>query len=194
MLHQAIRAVYNALKINQENGASVSEASKIAKLLFKVKKSPVGGRGAFAAKPIRKGTRVIEYEGDRKKWSSYDDDESDNYVFLFDVGKDTVIDPFSNGNEARFINHSCAPNCEAVTEDGRIYIEAVRDIKPGEELFYDYGIKLGRRPTKADRERYACNCNSRKCRGTMLCLPESMLARKKRAKTKSRAKKQSSRC
>jgi len=138
--------------------------------LLSVKKSPVGGKGAFAKKVIPEGTRIIEYKGKRIRWP--DDDDNEDYVFYFGGGEgDRVINPFDGGNEARFINHSCAPNCEAVEERGRIYIDAVRDISKGEELFYDYGLRLGRRPTEEDIKRYACNCRAPGCRGTMLHLP-----------------------
>ncbi len=71
-----------------------------------------------------------------------------------------MIDAAVDGNEARFINHSCAPNCDAVIDDARIWIEAIRDIAPGEELAYDYAFVLEERHTPAAKRRYPCNCGA----------------------------------
>jgi hypothetical protein len=156
------------MAVSQKRRRAASEAGQ--QPLISVKKSSVCGKGAFARRDIPKGERIIEYKGKRRKWSTCLDD-GDAYVYFFGVGKDMVIDPFIGGNEARFINHSCAPNCRAVEESGRIYIESMRPIKKGEELFYDYSLRLGRRPTEEDIRRYACHCGSPNCRGTMLKLP-----------------------
>lgn len=141
--------------------------------LIRVRNSKVHGRGVFAARRIRKGTRIIEYLGDRITHEAadarYDDhDENDNHTFLFVVDKNTVIDAGVGGNEARFINHACDGNCESVIEKGRVYIEATRTIQPGEELGYDY--EIGREPDDPPNvdEIYACRCGSPNCRGTML--------------------------
>ncbi|MGC8521311.1 MAG: SET domain-containing protein [Steroidobacteraceae bacterium] len=140
---------------------------------FKVRRSRVHGRGAFALRRIRKGTRIIEYLGERVTHQEadrrYEDrGERDNHTFLFIVDARTVIDAGVGGNDARFINHSCGPNCEAVIEGKRVFIEAIRTIQPGEELNYDY--QLGRSaddPPDVD-EIYACRCGQPDCRGTML--------------------------
>jgi SET domain-containing protein len=79
-----------------------------------------------------------------------------------------VIDAAVDGNEARFINHSCAPNCDAVIEDGRIWIETIRDVAPGEELAYDYAYVLEERHTPAAKRRFPCHCGAPTCRGTIL--------------------------
>ena len=94
--------------------------------------SRLHGQGVFATAPIKKGTRVIEYVGERISHAEadrrYDDkDENDNHTFLFIVDSRTVIDAGVDGNEARFINHACDPNCESVIEDRRVFIEAIRD-------------------------------------------------------------------
>ena len=149
---------------------------------FKVRKSPVHGLGAFALRRIRKGTRVIEYLGDRVTHQEadrrYEDkDESDGHTFLFIVDSKTVIDGGAGGNDSRFINHSCNPNCESVIEGKRVFIEAVRTIQPGEELSYDY--QLGRDaddPPNVD-EIYACRCGHDNCRGTMLWPPKKAAPR-----------------
>ena len=161
--------------------------------LIEVRNSPVHGRGVFAVAPIRKGTRIIEYLGDRISHTAadarYDDhDESDNHTFLFIVDTRTVIDAGVNGNDARFINHQCEGNCESVIENRRVFIDATRDIKPGEELGYDY--EIGREkddPPNAD-EIYACRCGSPKCRGTMLWPPKKDVARKPAKKKAQRRK------
>jgi SET domain-containing protein len=104
------------------------------------------GYGVFALRRIRKGTTVIEYLGDRITHASadarYEDkDPRDNHTFLFTVDSKTVIDAGVNGNEARFVNHGCDPNCQSTTSKKRIFIEAIRTIQPGEELAYDYQIQ-----------------------------------------------------
>jgi len=82
-----------------------------------------------------------------------------------------VIDAKFSGNRARWINHACKPNCEAREEDGRVFIHALRHIEPGEELFYDYGLVIEGRQTKALKEQFACRCGAKRCRGTMLAPP-----------------------
>jgi hypothetical protein len=159
---------------------------------FEVRNSPVHGRGAFALRRIKKGTRLTEYLGDRITHGEadrrYEDcDVNDNHTFLFVVDKRTVIDAGVGGNDARFINHACDPNCESEIEDRRVFIDAIRDIEPGEELNYDY--QIGREssdPANVD-EIYACRCGSPKCRGTMLWPPKRPKKRK-RAKVKAKAK------
>ena len=99
-----------------------------------VANSPVHGRGVFAKKAFRKGERIIEYTGRRILWSSVPDDLDDErtYYFGLDNNKE-VIDPSVGGNEAQWINHSCKPNCEVREIRGRIFIHALRKIRPGEE-------------------------------------------------------------
>ena len=79
-----------------------------------------------------------------------------------------MINPEIGGNDARWINHSCDPNCEAVEEDDRIFIDALRDIQAGEELFYDYALEIDEPITEESKKRFACYCHSPYCRGTML--------------------------
>lgn len=141
--------------------------------MFEIRPSPIQGQGAFATRRIRKGTRIIEYVGERitpaEADTRYDDDRVDHpHVLLFTVDKRTVIDAGVGGNEARFINHSCEPNCEAVVESGRVFIEALRDIAPGEELTYDYHLERHGRDDAEWEQRYACRCGAESCRGTML--------------------------
>jgi len=139
---------------------------------FQVRRSKIHGKGVFATRRIPKGTRLIEYKGERISWEEadrrYDDDIQPHHTFLFAVDDKTVIDGGRYGNDARWINHSCDPNCEAVDEDGRIFIETIRDIEPGEELTYDYSYILDEPHTAAVKARYPCRCGSPKCRGTIL--------------------------
>lgn len=159
--------------------------------LVEVRNSPVHGRGVFAVAKIPKGTRILEYLGDRISHEAadarYEDhDENDNHTFLFIVDKKTVIDAGVGGNDARFINHQCAGNCESVIENRRVFIDATRDIEPGEELGYDY--EIGREkddPPNVD-EIYACRCGSPPCRGTMLWPPKKP-APKAKAKRRPKA-------
>jgi hypothetical protein len=145
----------------------------IAKLLFEVRSSPIQGLGAFAAQPIRKGTRVVEYVGERISPKAadarYDDDNAAHvHVLLFTVDKKTVIDAGVGGNDARFINHSCEPNCETVVEGKRVYVDALHDIAAGEELTYDYNLTREGKYDAQTEARYACHCGAQTCRGTML--------------------------
>jgi len=133
----------------------------------------VHGRGVFATRRIRSGARIVEYAGQRVDGSTatarYDDDAmSQHHTFLFQTGPDTFIDAGRGGTEARFINHSCDPNCAAYQEGDRIYIFALRNIQPGTELAYDYALtRPGRLPARW-RELYACRCGAANCRGTIL--------------------------
>jgi len=152
---------------------------------IEVRRSGVHGRGVFALRRIRKGTRIIEYTGDRVSHAladrRYEDhDESDNHTFLFSVDRGLVIDAGIGGNEARFINHSCDPNCESVIERRRVFIDAIRDIAPGEELTYDYQIGRERNDPPNVDEIYACRCGSARCRGTMLWPPRRKPAARRR--------------
>ncbi len=144
---------------------------------FEVRSSSIHGRGVFALRRIRKGTRLIEYVGERispeEADRRYDDDALDiPHTFLFTVDKRTVIDAAVDGNDARFINHSCNPNCEAVDDAGRIFIEAIRTIRLGEELTYDYHLERDGRWRKEWDQRYACRCGAPNCRGTLLVKPK----------------------
>jgi len=147
------------------------------KPLIKVRHSPIHGHGVFALRRIRKGTRVIEYLGDRVTHkvadARYEDkDPRDNHTFLFTVDSKTVIDAGVGGNEARYINHGCDPNCESTTLKSRIFIEAIRTIQPGEELAYDYQIQRDADDDPDVDEVYACRCGAKDCRGSMLEPPK----------------------
>jgi SET domain-containing protein len=107
-------------------------------------------------------TRLVEYTGERitpaEADRRYPDDAPGrHHTFLFAIDDDVVIDAAFGGNAARWINHSCDPNCDAVIEDARIFIEAIRDIAAGEELAYDYAYVLEERHTPAAKRRFPCN-------------------------------------
>ena len=141
--------------------------------MLRVRRSPVHGMGAFATRRITKGARIIEYLGERishreanRRYAQKTPE--DNHTFLFVVDRGVVIDAGTNGNDARYINHGCDPNCESVIEDRCVYIEALRTIQPGEELKYDYSIARDRDDPPNVDEVFACHCGVEKCRGTML--------------------------
>jgi SET domain-containing protein len=140
---------------------------------YSVRNSLIHGRGVFALTHISKGTRIVEYKGEL-----ITDDEADRryahvhehspHTMLFSLENNLVIDATRRGNSGRWINHSCAPNCQVEEEGTKIFIDARRDIRPGEELTYDYNLQLGEPHTRAARRAHACFCGMRRCRGTML--------------------------
>ena len=135
--------------------------------------SPIHGRGVFALRLIPKGTRILEYKGELitdaeadRRYSKMH--EHSPHTMLFSIDDGLVIDATRRGNSARWINHSCTPNCEIEEEKHRVFIDARRDIRPGEDLAYDYNLQIGERHTKAAKREHACFCGTRRCRGTML--------------------------
>jgi SET domain-containing protein len=144
------------------------------------RQSPIHGNGVFAARDLPKGITLIEYRGRRLTHAqanrTYGGDADSGHTFLFTLNEKYLIDASVGGNVARWINHSCAPNCQAwVIEntDGdarrdRVVIESKRAIREGEELTYDYGITLEERQTRRLKEIWACRCGTPRCSGTML--------------------------
>ncbi|MGH7823940.1 MAG: SET domain-containing protein [Candidatus Binatia bacterium] len=144
-----------------------------ARRRFGARNSPIHGRGVFARTAIHKGTRIIEYKGERISHEEADAryaemHEHSPHTMLFTVDDEIVIDATRKGNSARWINHSCSPNCEVADEDRRIFIEARRDIVIGEELTYDYNLQIGEPHTAAAKRAHLCFCGARRCRGTLL--------------------------
>jgi SET domain-containing protein len=140
---------------------------------IQVRRSGVHGKGVFALRAIDEGSEIIEYIGERISWKEalkrHPHDPNDpNHTFYFHIDDKHVIDAAVGGNAARWINHACTPNCEADETDGRVFIKALRDIQPGEELFYDYGLVIDDRYTPKLKKQFACRCGTRDCRGTML--------------------------
>ena len=153
--------------------ASVRVRIALTQPWFEIRRSGIQGRGAFAVRPIPKGTRIIEYTGERITHAQADkryDDEAmgRHHTFLFIATQRTVVDARTQGSEAKYINHACDPNCEAVIDGGRIFIEAIKAIRTGQELTYDYSYGRDGTETPADERRYRCKCGSRKCRGSIL--------------------------
>ncbi len=160
--------------------------------LFEVRRSGIHGRGAYATHHIAKGTRIVEYLGERithkQADARYEDKgQDDGHTFLFVVSSRVVIDAGVDGNDARYINHSCDPNCDTVIENERVFIEAIRDIEPGAELGYEYGLTWESTDDPEELENYQCRCGASSCRGTMLA--EDPLDKQKAARRKKRKQK-----
>ncbi len=136
-----------------------------------LKKSAIHNTGVFAGMGIQKGTRIIEYVGE-KITSEEGDARSERHikmsngsrgaVYVFEFDENFDIDGSSEYNTARYINHSCSPNCMADIGNGHIWIVALRDIKAGEELTYNYLYDL------EDFEDHPCRCGSENCVGYIL--------------------------
>lgn len=144
-----------------------------------VKKSTLHGNGVFAARRIPAGTQILEYRGKRITPEEADamhpvNPDDPFHTFFFSLSSGKIIDGGKRGNDARWINHSCGPNCEAQENDSgkKVYVVALQDIAKGDELFYDYGLIMDGRITKKLREQYRCLCGTEACRGTMLALPK----------------------
>lgn len=141
---------------------------------IQVRRSGVHGKGMFALQRIPRGETIIEYKGELIDWPEAlrrhpHDPTQPNHTFYFSVGDTHVIDGNVDGNAARWINHSCEPNCEAdETADGRVFIKSLRVLQPGEELFFDYGLVIDEKYTKKLKKEYECRCGTPKCRQTML--------------------------
>ena len=154
-----------------------------------LRKSAIQGTGAFATRMIRKGQKIVEYTGEHidndEADRRYDDDKMKrHHTFLFIVDDDEIIDGAVNGNDSRYINHSCDPNAEAVIEGKRIFIYALRTIQPGEEIAYDYQYERTDEHTAADEKFYTCRCGAANCRGSILAPPKKKRkpVRKKRSR------------
>ena len=139
---------------------------------IEVRQSGVHGRGVYTTQVIPKGMRIIEYAGERVSWEAAPDKANDPHTFNFGLENGDVINPEIGGNDARWINHSCNPNCEAIEEDDRIFIYAMRNIQAGEELLYDYRMEIDEPVTEAAKKKFACHCGASNCRGTLLALSE----------------------
>lgn len=147
---------------------------------YEVRNSPIHGTGVFATQDIEKGVEIIYYGGkvmtNAEAEAAPDAQIDTGHTFLFTLNDDYVIEGAIGGNEARFINHSCDPNCEALViedEDGdpakdQIVIESIRPIRAGEELTYDYGIETDEEATPDLLQKWKCRCGAKACRGTML--------------------------
>ena len=155
--------------------------------LYVVRNSEIHGRGVFALRRIRKGTRIVEYTGERisnkEADRRYDDTKMKrHHTFLFMLDSKTVIDGAirTGGGDASFINHSCEPNCEAVITGRKIFIHALHTIEPGTELAYDYQYeRTGKNDAELEKF-YVCKCGAPNCRGSIM-----NAAKKKRPRARS---------
>jgi SET domain-containing protein len=156
---------------------------------IQTRRSGVHGKGVFALTPIAQGETIIEYVGEIIDWKEAlrrhpHDPKDPNHTFYFHIDENHVIDALYGGNSSRWINHSCNPNCEADEVEGRVFIKALRPIKAGEELSYDYGLVIDEPLTPALKAEYPCWCGHRNCRGTLLAQGEK--PRKAKQKRKKR--------
>ncbi len=172
-LKKAIKGLKKELKRVQGSGPQLRTASVPQSPSIEVRESGVHGKGVFATAPIAKGETLIEYVGELLSWKKaqkrhpHNPDEP-NHTFFFHIDDKNVIDAAVGGNDARWINHACNPNCEADEVKGRVFIKTLRSLKPGQELFYDYGLVIDERYTAKLKAQYECRCGAAKCRRTML--------------------------
>ena len=140
---------------------------------IQTRRSGVHGKGVFAVQDIAEGETLIEYVGEVISWEEAQrrhphDPKDPNHTFYFSLENGNIIDALYGGNSSRWINHACAPNCEAEEQGGRIFIKALRNIPAGEELNYDYGLMIDERYTAKLKAQYPCWCGAPDCRGTLL--------------------------
>lgn len=157
----------------QAPGKANVPAAGAAGRRIQVRRSGVHGRGVFALQDIPEGETIVEYVGEIITWKEAlrrhpHDPKDPNHTFYFHIDDGRVIDALYGGNSSRWINHSCAPSCEADEVDGRVFIKALRNIRAGEELSYDYGLVIDAPYTKALKAEYPCWCGAANCRGTLL--------------------------
>ena len=131
--------------------------------LYKIKKSKIDKNGLYASCDIKKGTKIIEYKGkiisvNKSKTDPKFDNEK--AIYLFNINKRFDLDGDFKFNIARLINHSCDPNCEVFGEGLKVWVYAMKDIRKGDELSYDYGFSYDE-----NFRQYPCNCRSKKCVG-----------------------------
>ena len=162
-----------------QNPPRPSTCSLPMPLKIRQRKSSIHGNGVFALAAIAEGERIIEYKGELRSHDEVDGgdagDVESGHTFLFTLNDEWVIDGTRKGNVARWINHSCAPNCQALIVEhahdrrrDKVVIEALRPIAEGEELTYNYGIRLAERHTARLKKIWACHCGAASCTGTLL--------------------------
>ena len=161
---------------------------------IQTRRSGVHGKGMFAVQDLAEGETLIEYVGEVISWKEalrrHPHDPTDpNHTFYFHVDEKHVIDAKHGGNSSRWINHSCAPNCEADEQKGRVFIKALRNIPAGQELFYDYGLIIDAKYTKKLKAEYPCWCGAPDCRGTLLAPKDKDEQKKAKKKSSKKSKK-----
>ncbi|KVL19471.1 SET domain-containing protein [Burkholderia sp. MSMB1826] len=139
-----------------------------------VRRSPVHGRGVFALRALEAGERIFEYKGETIEWSAavrqHGSSGAAGHTYFFGLSDGRVIDGGRRGNSARWLNHSCDSNCEALEIGDRVFIHASAAIAPGEELFLDYQLAVDDPTDEETRLSYVCRCGALSCRGTMLAV------------------------
>ncbi len=163
---------------------SSSEPAPADSPAYEVRRSEIHGNGVFARRLIEAGECIVEYTGERitSDESAIRAEKSGgpvNHTFFFSLADGNVIDGGSGGNDARFINHACEPNCEAYEEDGKVFIYALYEIAQGEELNYNYALIYEERHTAAVKKMFECRCGAPSCTGSMLA-PKKRASRKKK--------------
>lgn len=150
-------------------------SAKKKNILWTVKKSKVHGMGVFAKANIKKGSKIIQYIGDKvtkkegdkrseariKRWEK---SKKIGSVYIFELNKRYDIDGYQSYNKAKYINHSCTPNCEVDIIRGEIWISSIKNINIGDELSYNYGYEFD----KDDFKDHKCKCGSSKCIGYII--------------------------
>ena len=134
--------------------------------LYKIKKSKIDKNGLYANCNIKRGTKIIEYKGKLVTVKNSEKDpkfDNSKAIYLFGINKKYDLDGNFSFNTARLINHSCEPNCEVFGEGLKLWIFAMKNIKKGEELSYDYGFSFDQ-----DYKNYPCNCGSKNCAGYII--------------------------
>ncbi len=143
--------------------------------MYKVKKSKVHGSGVFASRKIKANTKIIQYVGEKilksegnrrsgERINEYLHSEDYGSVYIFELNSKYDIDGTPNYNKAKYINHSCNPNCEVEINNGEIWVKSIKNIRKGEELCYDYGFEFD----KDDYMDHVCKCNSKNCVGYII--------------------------
>ncbi|RSZ57928.1 SET domain-containing protein [Massilia atriviolacea] len=159
-----------------------SQPSSTEPACFEVRRSTIHGNGVFATRDIDPGEQIVEYTGERiTADESAERAEAGggpvNHTFFFSLADGMVIDGGRGGNDSRFINHSCEPNCEAQEDEGRVFIYALHPIMRDEELKYNYALIYEERHTPAVKKAFECRCGAPTCSGTMLAPKKRKRAR-----------------
>ena len=171
-----------------KKSSNPSTAAKAESAPIEVRRSDIHGNGVFASRRIDGGECICEYTGERisADESAERAEKSGgpvNHTFFFSLADGKVIDGGAGGNDSRYINHACEPNCEAYEEDGTVFIYSLHEIDKGDELYYNYLLIYEERHTPAVKKQFECRCGAPSCTGTMLA-PKKRAAKKRAAKKK----------
>ena len=181
-------------QLSPNTSAPAATAPVVSGRRIQTRRSGVHGKGMFAVQDLAEGETLIEYVGEVISWKEalrrHPHDPTDpNHTFYFHVDEKHVIDAKHGCNSSRWINHSCAPNCEADEQKGRVFIKALRNIPAGQELFYDYGLIIDAKYTKKLKAEYPCWCGAPNCRGTRLAPKDKDDKKKAKKKSSKKSKK-----